>query len=253
VIDKIFIRTKKLPINDTSVATLNYFLNRSRKLLENSIDCHFIENLVLELQELANHLEGQLIAKGYVSFIILINRVILLGKEKCSELELAEFNDVELQRLQAEIQAYERETLKQKAELELWKYQSEMMHEIKLSDEKNLKYVRAQYKNDLEVLSDIESGIDYSDDESSITGSSVTSAAPLNFENNYHNRSSSENAESERLKVKFYSTAVNLKLGLQQNHPGKDVLISDLYEKAKTQKVSEFEWTNFLKKEFGIH
>ncbi len=184
--------------------------------------------------------------------LILLSRFVLLSKEKLSEIELAQFDDIELVQLHSQIQTYERETLKQKAELELWKYQADMMHEIKVHDQKNLKYVKAQYKKDIEVLSQIQSDIDYSDNESSCAGTSVTSAAPFQFENNLANKSSTENAENEKNKIKFYSIAVNIKLTLPTNHPGKDVLISDLFEKSREQKVIQAEWENFLKKEFGI-
>jgi len=231
---------------------MSYFLNRARKVIEPNLDSQLLEGLIDELQAQANFLEHVLLAKGYVSLLIMINRLVLLAKEKCSEIEMAGLDDFELIKLQAELQAYERETVQQKAELEIWKYQAEMMHEVNL-DEKNIKYMKAQYTKDLEQLSDIESNIDYSNDDSSVTGSSITSAAPLNFEGAYPVKSSSENAEAEKLKVKFYSTAVNLKLGLPPAHPGKDIAISDLYEKAKTQKLLEGDWVSFLKKEFGIN
>ena len=61
----------------------------------------------------------------------------------------------------------------------------------------------------------------------------------------------SSTSENEKNKIKFYSAAVNIKLGLPPNHPGKDVLISDLYEKYKTSSNPNEDWNVFLKREFG--
>mmetsp|Transcript_6574 Transcript_6574/g.5914 ORF Transcript_6574/g.5914 Transcript_6574/m.5914 type:complete len:87 (+) Transcript_6574:2374-2634(+) len=81
--------------------------------------------------------------KDHLHLLVLVNRVMLLAKEKCSDIEMAKYDDNELLMLQKQIQEYEKETIKQKAELEIWKYQADMMHEIKLQDDKNIKYVKA--------------------------------------------------------------------------------------------------------------
>lgn len=92
-----------------------------------------------------------------------------------------------------------------------------------------------------------------------MAGSSVTSAAPFHFDGHQKNSSSNRGgagkagaAENEKTKIKFYSAAVNIKLGLPPQHPGKDILISDLYEKFKTMNIPNEDWNNFLKKEFGL-
>jgi len=241
-----------LTVPDLIKNSVQEILIKTQQIINEDSNLELIDSLITDIQMKINLIEQQPSSSQNISILIFLHRIALLSKEKYSELELVRYDDVELIQLQQQIQAYERETMKQKAELELWKYQAEMMHEIKINDDKNLKYVKAQYRKDLEILSQIQSDIDYSDGEESCAGTSVTSAMPFNFESTLAYKSAAENAENEKMKIKFYSTAVNLKLTLPPNHPGKDILISDLYEKLKNEKVPPEEWNNFLKKEFGM-
>jgi len=52
----------------------------------------------------------------------------------------------------------------------------------------------------------------------------------------------------EELKRLFYSEAVSVKLNLPPRHPGRDVLISDLYNEAMHRKIVKNDWLQFLKK-----
>lgn len=105
------------------------------------------------IQQMNDRIEMIDFPKEFLSLLVLLNRIVLLAKEKCSDIEFAKFDDEELHTLQQQIQEYERETIKQKAELEIWKYQADMMHKIKLQDDKNIKYVKTQYRKDMELLS----------------------------------------------------------------------------------------------------
>lgn len=50
----------------------------------------------------------------------------------------------------------------------------------------------------------------------------------------------------EELKRLFYSEAVSVKLNLPPSHPGRDVLISDLYNEAMLKKINKNEWEKFI-------
>lgn len=214
-----------------------------------------LEELVFNIrniEKLMDDISKSKLSEQELSVLIYINRISAIAKEKHSEIQLADLDEAEILQLENKIYEYEKETQKQKAELELWKYQAQMMNEIKLHDEKNLRFVKAQYRKDNEILSQIQSDIDYSERASSHEGTSVTSGAYSFQPDLVMGRSPSETAKSESKKIKFYSMAVNNKLLLPSSHPGKDILISDLYDDCLSQKVPEDKWEHFIKVKLGL-
>lgn len=48
------------------------------------------------------------------------------------------------------------------------------------------------------------------------------------------------------MKKDFYKIAVNMKLNLPHNHPGKNILLQDAYEKVLRLKVPKSNWNRFI-------
>jgi len=229
--------------------SITEILNQIIKIVDRIIDENeSIENIENHIQQVENTLEE--ISKSNLldqdlGLLIYINRILVLAQEKYNELIESE-EDLEL--LENKIREIERGTVKQKAELEVWQHQAQVMTQIKQSDDRNLKYVKKQYKKDNEVISQIHSDIEIEDKESSHGGTTVTSGSGVSSQINLVAfKTAKENAKSENNKVKFYSLAVNLKLTLPSSHKGKDVLISDLYDECLTEKVPEAGWDNFIR------
>ncbi len=224
-------------------------LNQITKLVDKIIDENdsdikllgLIRQVEINLDQLSSH---HLVEQD-LGLLIYVNRILVLSQEKFNELEESE---EDLTTLEDQIRAVQRETLRQKAELEVWQHQAKMMNQIKQSDDKNMKYVKKQYKKDNEVLSQIHSDIEASEKESSHGGTTETSGSGAISQVNFVAfKTAKENAQSENNKVKFYSLAVNIKLTLPSTHKGKDVLISDLYDVCLAEKVPEKEWDTFIR------
>jgi len=163
------------------------------------------------------------------------------------------------------LKQYEKEAVKQKAELEIWKYQADILDEVKKSDKKNMKYVKNALLKDIEVLSHIESDVDMSDNESIYTGggeSDYTVSSGVSSVNDLKLSTISTNSKAttvtldpikrEANKRQFYAEAVNFKLNLPPNHAGRDILISDLYEDCCKAGVKLEDWGTFIRSRFQL-
>ena len=53
--------------------------------------------------------------------------------------------------------------------------------------------------------------------------------------------------ENERNKREFYSEAVRIKLSLPNNHKGREIVISELYDECIAMKIERNQWENFIK------
>lgn len=94
------------------------------------------------------------------------------------------------------------------------------------------------------LLNEIESDTNFSDDEDGqSTVSSIKSVRPLQVGKTGSKRTSAEGGN----KMKFYSIAVNYRIDLPQEHPGKNISIADLYNEAMEQNMPENNWNGFLK------
>ena len=252
--EKILFKLESLPNSRFFADKIKLVIISVDQIINENSNEDKLDYYIKEIEKIFDEISKTKLSEEGLVLLIYINRVLVIAKEKCSEIQYSVLKDKELIELQNKIKSYETETVKQKAELEIWKHQAKMMNHIKLNDDKNLRYVKAEFKKDNEILSQIQSDIEYSDKESSYdgtNGTSVTSGVlPLQTDL-LGTRTASEAARAENNKVKFYSTAVNIKLMLPANHSGKDVLISDLYEECLTQKLPENEWENFIKKKVG--
>ena len=83
---------------------------------------------------------------------------------------------------------------------------------------------------------------------SSVT--SNTSAMVQNFKKDNLLRTIDENSECEDGKREFYTMAVNMKLALPSNHPGREYMISDLYDECVALNVQKEQWAMFLRTKF---
>ena len=246
--NKIRATLQRLQSNRALVIKVQGILEAITQIINEDHNLEDLDIAIHEAEVIMNDFAESKISGGHVVLLMYMNRTIIIAKEKYSEIQFQDLDGSEIMALEDKLKEYEAETLKQKAELEIWKHQAQMMNNIKLSDEKNIKYVKAQYRKDNELLSNIHSDIEYSDRDSSYGGTSVASGFyPLQNDLSIGRRSVSENARSENKKIKFYSAAVNSKLSLSASHPGKDVLISDLYEECLRQNIPEEQWDKFIK------
>lgn len=149
--------------------------------------------------------------------------------------------------LQEQLQIYERETLRRKAELELWQYQTEMLQAIQRNDARNMKYLRNELKGNFEVISQIHSEIASSADQSEDTLGTVESEVSIG-------RNSNKGADTDReaLRRYFYTEAVNYKLTLPANHPGRNLLISELYDQCAAQNIQKEDYVKFIKQQYAM-
>ena len=99
-----------------------------------------------------------------------------------------------------------------------------MMKEIKQTDLKNLKFIKKD-KLDVEVLSQLRSEVD--SDTQSVTG--YTGSEMGGFNLNIKTIPYQAGSVGEEQKRLFYSEAVNIKMSLPPNHPGREVLIQEIY------------------------
>ena len=180
-----------------------------------------------------------------VSIIMYLQRLFVALQNKAIEFE--KDYQKELEKLQEQLQQYERETLERKAVLELWEYQSKMLQEIQRHDARNMKYLKKDLKRDVEVLSQIHSDIDSMSNPSEDTVGTTESEFNMT-------KSSVKGGEAEREAQRryFYTEAVNIKLTLPANHPGKNLLISELYDQCVAENIAEENYVLFIKKQYGI-
>lgn len=54
----------------------------------------------------------------------------------------------------------------------------------------------------------------------------------------------------QELKKEFFSLAVQIKLNLPHNHPGKKMMLQDAYERAQELGIPKATWQKFLWEEF---
>jgi len=227
------------------VESLNQIAKLVDKIIDENDSADSLIALIRQVEVNLDHLSNNNLVDQDLGLLIYINRILVLAQEKYNELEDSE---EDLTTLEDQIRAYQRETIRQKAELEVWQHQAQVMEQIKQSDDKNMKYVKRHYKKDNEVLSQIQSDIEVSEKESSHGGTTETSGSGAISQGNFVAfKTPKENAQSENNKVKFYSLAVNIKLTLPSTHKGKDVLISDLYDVCLAEKVPEKEWDTFIR------
>ena len=188
-------------------------------------------------------------AKGQeIGVLIYLQRMFVALQHKADEFRVEAHNSNILQ-LQEQLEIYERETLRRKAELELWQYQSEMLQDIQRNDARNMKYLRNELKRDVEVISQIQSEIESSGDRSEDTVGTTESEFPYTVS---RVQSKGTQADREALRRYFYTEAVNIKLTLPLNHPCRDLLISDLYDQCVAQNVPKEDYVKFIRRNYNL-
>ena len=187
--------------------------------------------------------------KEEVGVLFYFQRMFVAIQNKIDSLEAHQRENTSIAQLEEQLKAYELEATKKKAELELWQCQSEMLQTIQRNDAKNIKYIRNEVKKNLEVLSqihsDVSSSFGQSDESSRTTEGETASLSKLSPA-----RSLQFDRESKRRY--FYTEAVNIKLTLPPNHPGRDYLISELYEECIASNIPRDGYVSFIKEKYGI-
>ena len=131
----------------------------------------------------------------------------------------------------------------QEQQLEMWRYQSKTLQDIQELDAKATWYLRNSIKNEMEVLSEIQSDIASPVHQSSATAGTTESEQEF-VQAKLFSTDSQINRES--LKRYFYTEAANIKLALSTDHPGQEYLISELYEECMEMQLPKEEYTAFL-------
>lgn len=219
----------------------------ARDIVSEDSNFYFISQKMQEFDKLFGVLSSN--GKGAKTGVfVYVQRLFVALQQKTEAFEAAFHNETNrIAELQEQLDLYERETLKKKAELEFWQYQSQMLKDIQKLDAKNMKYLRDDLKRNVEVLSqigsEIESSVDESDDDSVGTTESET---PI-----FSVITRSDQLDREALRRYFYTEAVNIKISLPPNHPGQNYLISDLYDQCMRQNIPKEEYGTFLKRQYN--
>lgn len=214
----------------------------AREILSEDFNLQFVLSKLREFDKIfellasdANDQEIGAIIYLQRMFATLQHKAKLIQDKNCSVSKLQEDMQV-----YEEIQVYQRESIRRKAEEELWKYQSDILQEI----QRNTKYLRDELKGDVEVLSQIDSAIEPRAEESEYTARTTESEALM--------RTRECLPEDEPLRKYFYAEAINIKLSLPKTHLGRELPISELYDQCIRLMLPKEEYVNFIKKRFNL-
>ncbi|CAK62752.1 unnamed protein product (macronuclear) [Paramecium tetraurelia] len=221
-----------------------------------------------------NELLGQQYQKYQQNFdqkrfimILTLQRVLAVSQEKQLKLQFVEesqnnqmedesFLYNELNRLNKQVEI-------EKANLEQAKLEQELFKKIQKEDLENMKYLRAQYLEqnvDNEVLSQINSEWDVRNPETKTNRISNSIVSDIQYQRDFDGMAVRKEGSSPTIiqnevtqlniiqdqKKAFYQLAVQIKLNLPHNHPGKNLLLQDAYEKAVNLKVPKVGWEMFI-------
>ena len=174
--------------------------------------------------------------------VLLLKRSLILSKQKYSKIDLATLDN---RSLAAAISQAQFEPPPFDTQINKVRFLGEDNH--------HARYIKHQYKVELEVLAEIRSDVDISDeDDGSYQGSSVSNTKPLRFDRSSGYKAKSEAGKTHNQKMKFYSEAVNIRLDLPPGHPGRELDIGQIYNECLEKGVAETEWKNFLNSKFQI-
>ncbi|CAD8185486.1 unnamed protein product [Paramecium octaurelia] len=191
--------------------------------------------------------------------ILTLQRVLAVSQEKQLKLQFVEEsqnNQLEDESfLQNELSRLNKQVEIEKANLEQAKFEQELFKKIQKEDLENMKYLRAQYLEqnvDNEVLSQINSEWDVRNPETKTNRVTNSIVSDIQYQRDFDGLairkegSSPTIIQNEDQKKAFYQLAVQIKLNLPHNHPGKNLLLQDAYEKAVSLKVSRNGWEKFI-------
>ncbi|CAD8122475.1 unnamed protein product [Paramecium sonneborni] len=191
--------------------------------------------------------------------ILTLQRVLAVSQEKQLKLQFVEEsqnNQLEDESfLQNELSRLNKQVEIEKANLEQAKLEQELFKKIQKEDLENMKYLRAQYLEqnvDNEVLSQINSEWDVRNPETKTNRVTNSIVSDIQYQRDFDGMvirkegSSPTIIQNEDQKKAFYQLAVQIKLNLPHNHPGKNLLLQDAYEKAVSLKVPKIGWEKFI-------
>ncbi|CAD8111742.1 unnamed protein product [Paramecium sonneborni] len=191
--------------------------------------------------------------------ILTLQRVLAVSQEKQLKLQFVEEsqnNQLEDESfLQNELSRLNKQVELEKANLQQAKFEQELFKKIQKEDLENMKYLRAQYLEqnvDNEVLSQINSEWDVRNPETKTNRVTNSIVSDIQYQRDFDGigirkeGSSPTIIQNEDQKKAFYQLAVQIKLNLPHNHPGKNLLLQDAYEKAVSLKVPKIGWEKFI-------
>ncbi|CAD8209241.1 unnamed protein product [Paramecium pentaurelia] len=213
-----------------------------------------------------NELLGQQYQKYQQNFdqkrfimILTLQRVLAVSQEKQLKLQFVEEsqnNQLEDESfLYNELNKLNKQVEIEKANLEQAKLEQELFKKIQKEDLENMKYLRAQYLEqnvDNEVLSQINSEWDVRNPETKTNRVTNSIVSDIQYQRDFDGMAVRKEGNSptiiqnEDYKKAFYQLAVQIKLNLPHNHPGKNLLLQDAYEKAVSLKVPKNGWEMFI-------
>ncbi|KAM3127174.1 hypothetical protein pb186bvf_020729 [Paramecium bursaria] len=227
-----------------------------------------------ELHQFFSQLQQNFDQKKF-TILLLVQRALSLSQEKCLKLQFVEESSNQILEdesyLLSELSLIEKKAEQERNKTEQWRQRQQFMEWVEKEDINNMKYLRQDYlkthRKDNELLSQINSETEYRQNDlksQQVTNSVVSDMQyQKDFDSNndrYERQERQERQErlssqtqlpNEELKKKFYSLAVQIKLYLPYNHPGKNVLLQDLYNKAIQQKVPQYQWEQFISSEIS--
>eukprot|EP00744_Colponema_vietnamica_P011231 GILI01015793.1.p1 GENE.GILI01015793.1~~GILI01015793.1.p1 ORF type:complete len:428 (-),score=84.53 GILI01015793.1:444-1631(-) len=173
---------------------------------------------------------------------IFCKRIENVAREKAKEIE-----EIETLRLAArpESSAHDEETQRKRAEVEMWKIQTELLEE----ELKRQQEAEVESDDDASVLSDVRS-----DMGSEMAGSVYAESFISDMDDVADLQSATEvwaEKTEEELRKYFYSQCLTAKLSLPQSHPARKIMISALYQSAKDAEVHPEAYVGFIRDQFS--
>jgi len=237
---------KKLERHNTGDEQISrIYLNFDKIIIDSQPS--LIEQSLIEIQE--DLVKAQSFIEENPKLSTLLQRGLLISKQKYSKIDLTNLDNQSLN----QISQQNLKSLEGKTPLEVLYAQTEQLNKVKFQEDEHPRYIKNQYHVDLQVLTDIRSDVDISDEDDRIyQASSVSNAKPLRFERSSGYKSNTEAGKLHNQKMKFYSAAVNIRLDLPPGHPGREFDIGRMYNESLEKNVAENEWNSFLKSKFQI-
>ncbi|CAD8100912.1 unnamed protein product [Paramecium primaurelia] len=251
----IIIQSKQV---ENDLVNTEEMINCITKIIQCSYNCQKLKYYNELLEQQYQKYQQNFDQKRFI-MILTLQRVLAVSQEKQLKLQFVE----ESQNAQLEDESYiQNEFIRlnkqvgiEKANQEQIKFEQELFKKIQKDDLENMKYLRAQYLEqnvDNEVLSQINSEWDVRNPDIKTNRLTNSIVSDIQYQRDFDGYAIRKEGNSptmiqnEDQKKAFYQLAVQIKLNLPHNHPGKNLLLQDAYEKAVSLKVSRNVWEKFI-------